>query len=200
MTHSPFKFSLREYIANSGNRCPHCGSFSIEAPDCPEVEGAAAHQRVVCNDCGKEWNDLYTLIGVDLDPSDMTSEATLPIHCNGMQERILELLSKLDRWEADPDRFRGDAADLAIKARELLHELQSDDRPTETPEGQGSSTPIAPHHALAIERMRNDGYAVVVFSAQECTRVDPRYIEEQLTQHGNDMLPQNYEEDPDEED
>jgi hypothetical protein len=186
----PFEFKLPQYIANGGSFCPHCGSFDISAPDGVSVEGAGGHQRMECSTCGGTWNDIYQLTGVDLDPEDLKSEVSLPIFCNGAQERILALLSELDRWEQDPDRYAMDVAELAIKARELLHELQ------EEPSAEQEDSPIKREHQAAIERMRRDGYAVVVFSANECSKIDPRCVEDKLIQYGHDIIPPNDESDP----
>jgi transposase-like protein len=55
-----------KYVA-CPNHCPYCGSNDIEA-NAPEVDGPHAWADVTCNDCGKEWQDVYTLTHVDEKP------------------------------------------------------------------------------------------------------------------------------------
>jgi transposase-like protein len=51
------------YVAVRGNVCPHCSSDDITATTGLSAEGGSAWQDVVCNSCGKEWQDIYTLTG-----------------------------------------------------------------------------------------------------------------------------------------
>lgn len=51
-----------EYVAKAGNECPFCGSGEIEGQSV-EVDAGSASQKVGCNSCGREWLDVYTLVG-----------------------------------------------------------------------------------------------------------------------------------------
>ena len=51
-----------EYIKGDGNKCPFCGSEDITGGSI-DVEGHSAVQEVSCNECNKEWHDIYQLIG-----------------------------------------------------------------------------------------------------------------------------------------
>ena len=51
-----------EYIDNGGTLCPYCRSYNI-AGDHIQVDAGSAWQDVRCDDCGKEWQDTYTLTG-----------------------------------------------------------------------------------------------------------------------------------------
>ena len=44
--------------------CPYCGSYDIETRPM-DLEGNMGFQDVECYACGKKWNDVYKLIGVD---------------------------------------------------------------------------------------------------------------------------------------
>jgi len=53
--------SNREYVRDAG-ACPRCSSIDIEGGSI-DVEGDSAFQKVGCNNCELEWNDVYQLIG-----------------------------------------------------------------------------------------------------------------------------------------
>ena len=50
----------KKYLENS-HHCPYCGSDQIEGGS---IEGENAYQKVGCNDCYKEWRDVYKLTDV----------------------------------------------------------------------------------------------------------------------------------------
>ena len=52
------------YLSNP-NHCPHCGTLNIEAQSGTEInDNDAIAQRVICLDCGRSWQDIYTLTAV----------------------------------------------------------------------------------------------------------------------------------------
>ena len=53
-----------KYFANHANLCPFCESADISA-DSIDVEARECWQRVICNECGEEWQDVYTLSSVE---------------------------------------------------------------------------------------------------------------------------------------
>jgi transposase-like protein len=53
------------YLKGRGHRCPFCGSEQIEADAGVEVDSGIAWQRIDCHECDREWDDLYTLTGVE---------------------------------------------------------------------------------------------------------------------------------------
>jgi|WetSurSiteA1Bulk_404760.scaffolds.fasta_scaffold773768_1 hypothetical protein len=53
-----------EYLKSDGLLCPFCGSSYIVAGDI-EFEVAEVWQDVRCNDCKKEWNEVYTLTRIE---------------------------------------------------------------------------------------------------------------------------------------
>jgi hypothetical protein len=53
-----------DYLNNS-SECPFCHSDNIEA-DHIEADGESAFGEVSCLDCGKRWNDVYTLTDVEV--------------------------------------------------------------------------------------------------------------------------------------
>jgi len=58
----------REYVRQSGRKCPACRSIAIDGTCRIDIDGNGASQKVVCADCDASWIDLYSLIGyVDLE-------------------------------------------------------------------------------------------------------------------------------------
>jgi hypothetical protein len=55
------------YLAAGGVHCPFCHSAQIEG-DSFEAEAGTVWQDVRCLDCGEEWQDLYTLTGIERQP------------------------------------------------------------------------------------------------------------------------------------
>lgn len=58
------ELKLKRYLLNGGNKCPICGSDSIEGGPV-QVDDGIAWQEIVCAECGNNWNDLYKLSGVE---------------------------------------------------------------------------------------------------------------------------------------
>lgn len=54
--------SQRRYRRILGARCPFCNGTDCEGASVTTGEGGAS-QEMGCNDCGKEWTDLYELTG-----------------------------------------------------------------------------------------------------------------------------------------
>lgn len=52
-----------EYAQSQGLLCPFCKSHNIEGASPFEVTGNTAVQDVRCLDCGKEWEDVFRLVG-----------------------------------------------------------------------------------------------------------------------------------------
>lgn len=52
-----------EYIKAKGNKCPACGSGSIDGWGHPDYDGDSMTQDVACNTCGATWKDNYRLVG-----------------------------------------------------------------------------------------------------------------------------------------
>lgn len=52
------------YVQKGGSCCPFCGSDQIEGSSI-DVDGGHALQKVGCNDCDAEWNDVYRLSGYE---------------------------------------------------------------------------------------------------------------------------------------
>lgn len=51
------------YVRFKGQRCPYCRSPEIEAPGGVEIDGGNATQEIRCNNCERDWTDLYYLVG-----------------------------------------------------------------------------------------------------------------------------------------
>jgi hypothetical protein len=56
----------RIYLRHKSNRCPLCGSQDIEGTGQHEADADWHTNKVRCNTCGAEWNDIYTLSDIEL--------------------------------------------------------------------------------------------------------------------------------------
>ena len=54
----------QKYIDHGGVICPYCLSTDITSGHI-ESDAAIAWAKVSCNCCDKQWQDLYTLTGID---------------------------------------------------------------------------------------------------------------------------------------
>jgi hypothetical protein len=52
----------KEYVGKGGLICPYCGSDQITGDEI-NVDAGHATQEVSCEDCKKEWQDVYRLTG-----------------------------------------------------------------------------------------------------------------------------------------
>jgi len=53
----------QEYVDQAGVRCPYCDSEDIRTVGTLTACGTVGMQGVQCNDCGREWDDVYSLTG-----------------------------------------------------------------------------------------------------------------------------------------
>jgi hypothetical protein len=53
-----------EYIKHRSGTCPWCKHDEIEG-DSYDYEGDTVAQRIRCLHCGREWDDVYTLTGIE---------------------------------------------------------------------------------------------------------------------------------------
>lgn len=58
------KIDKEAYLKNKGTQCPSCKSKELECGSF-DVDGGTAKQEVWCTDCGFEWDDIYTLTGIE---------------------------------------------------------------------------------------------------------------------------------------
>lgn len=54
------------YLQGGGVRCLYCGSESLTGTDI-RTDIGIAWQNISCDDCGEEWNDVYTLTGITVE-------------------------------------------------------------------------------------------------------------------------------------
>jgi DNA-directed RNA polymerase subunit RPC12/RpoP len=52
---------VEKYVKNEGALCPYCDSKDMEGGNY-EAEGDTITMKVSCNNCGKEWFDIYKLV------------------------------------------------------------------------------------------------------------------------------------------
>jgi len=58
---------IQAYVKCGGVRCPSsaCRSSHIKAKLFPHTDGGVAWHSCSCEKCGIEWNDIYTLTGIE---------------------------------------------------------------------------------------------------------------------------------------
>ncbi len=59
----------RKYLKHGGKKCPHCNSISLFCGDITHDENAV-YRNVVCDECKREWTDIYTLTDVTFEPEE----------------------------------------------------------------------------------------------------------------------------------
>jgi len=59
------RMTNKEYVANGGGKCPYCKSHGVDVTGSIEADGTVAWCVIVCNYCGKMWQDVYQLQGYD---------------------------------------------------------------------------------------------------------------------------------------
>lgn len=52
--------TIKEYCALEEPRCSYCYSDEIVGGSI-QIDGNIAWQPITCVDCGKKWNDIYTI-------------------------------------------------------------------------------------------------------------------------------------------
>jgi len=65
ITREPTKAEKERYIDRMGQECPNCGSGDLEMVGGTQSDCDYGWEKVVCNTCGKQWNDIYKLIGFE---------------------------------------------------------------------------------------------------------------------------------------
>ena len=53
------------YMEKGGNECPHCGGTDISSCGF-ESDDTYAWREVECENCGKEWKELFSMTGIEL--------------------------------------------------------------------------------------------------------------------------------------
>ena len=56
-----YPMSDKEYLRHGGGKCPFCGSENLEGQGNGDTDGSDHWEEVLCLDCHKSWNDIYTL-------------------------------------------------------------------------------------------------------------------------------------------
>lgn len=57
---------IQEYVERGGPYCPFCGSDKVQTTSQVDVDAGTAAQDVECEKCGREWQDLYDLVGISI--------------------------------------------------------------------------------------------------------------------------------------
>jgi len=57
------KKQVKSYVKAGGVKCPYCNSEQIVCRSV-DIDAGDAYQDISCLDCGKEWIDVYNLVGV----------------------------------------------------------------------------------------------------------------------------------------
>ncbi len=57
-------FNKKEYLESNGEICPYCGSWRQVSGQMDYDDDGAWIDRW-CEDCNKEWRDIYTLLDIE---------------------------------------------------------------------------------------------------------------------------------------
>ncbi len=57
---------IKEAYLKNSNRCPICRSFDIGTIGPVETDTGQAWQTVSCMKCYIEWNDIYSLVDIEI--------------------------------------------------------------------------------------------------------------------------------------
>lgn len=92
---NPIKYQIEQsdiekYMKNRGNSCPHCGSTLIEFKDLRLGENSQLAQDIRCFSCEAEWQDIYTVSGIQSIKEPMKEQSPNP----NMSE-IVQILQRL---------------------------------------------------------------------------------------------------------
>ena len=58
--------NLKEVYLKNSNRCPVCRSYDISTIGFVEADAGRAWQQVRCLACDAEWDDIYSLVDIDI--------------------------------------------------------------------------------------------------------------------------------------
>jgi hypothetical protein len=53
-----------KYLKHGGTHCPYCDGQDFEGGQV-QLDAGCAWQELFCNDCEKEWADIYSLTDVE---------------------------------------------------------------------------------------------------------------------------------------
>ena len=101
-TTQPTPERVAEYVKDGGDACPFCRSDQIEGGSF-ECSAGDAWQSVLCNKCGAEWIDNYTLLDISVEGG------LVEIRPPAVQSSALDALHRLlaiveSEYEADSER------------------------------------------------------------------------------------------------
>ena len=57
------KRKINNYVKNGGGYCPFCESDNISFHEITPDDGICT-QFVSCDDCGKDWDDIFKLVNI----------------------------------------------------------------------------------------------------------------------------------------
>ena len=60
------KMTSEEYIADGGNKCPHCRSTNISG-ERVETDDYSAWRVIECEDCDKSWTEIFKMTSMEMD-------------------------------------------------------------------------------------------------------------------------------------
>ena len=119
--------SNAEYIGTGGGHCPFCGSENIEGSGHNELDGDNCWNEVECSNCGKRWNDIYTLTGygeLDAGGHEVSTKGK-PASVKGMKYYLVKVCGCTDSesphgpWDNEKERDQA--------AKDMHKELDQED-------------------------------------------------------------------------
>ena len=74
----PIEDRVAKYVDHGGTSCPYCGSDQVSSEQV-DADGGSGTADVRCAVCGKEWKDIWSLVGIyTLDEQGCTVDEIIP--------------------------------------------------------------------------------------------------------------------------
>lgn len=75
---TPTQRKAAKYLRSHGACCPHCGGEIRCMPGKALYDSDAVVQRVECQNCSEEWNDVYKLAAVTTVDGELIASISIP--------------------------------------------------------------------------------------------------------------------------
>ncbi len=76
------------YVQKQGMVCPFCGGHNLDVSSPVIQAGDTAVQGVCCNECGRQWDDIYVLSGYQKQSSEPDPTEKAPLHPDDISDDV----------------------------------------------------------------------------------------------------------------
>jgi hypothetical protein len=78
---------VKTYLKSDGTECPFCGSSDVNWGD---FEYDGVYRKATCLGCGKQWSEIYSLVGVATDDEEIIAPNAVTTQVVGDLLHIVE--------------------------------------------------------------------------------------------------------------